>query len=117
MKPHDGLDHDSPSQERRRSLVFGGNAHCRYVGQVPGGGFKQAHARNRLPDGHKQAPLALAVTKRSYQALCAVLKVTSRQGAGFPGGQRQGHRPRVVPLVVNAFNAHVLGVRPGVHKA
>ena len=111
VKPHGGLDHDSPSQGRPRSLVFGGDAHRGYVGQVPGGRFKKAHARNRLLSGHKQAPLAHAIAKHSGQALCAVLKVERRQSAGLAGGQRSpaclwGDKPDgALPIHGNGFQA------------
>ena len=93
------------------------NARCRNVGYGANGRFQQAHAHDRWPSGHEQAPFAGAVAKRSGQALRTLLQVKRRHGAGFAGGQRQGHRPGASALVVNAGDAHALGVRPGVHKA
>ena len=68
---------------------------------------------NVVSGGDEQPPLARAGTKR--QAVRPAPKVDRRQGAARAG--RQGHRPGGVPLVVHALDAHLLVVRPRVHKA
>lgn len=61
-------------QADARLLAFGGGAADRgNVGQVAAGGFKQAHADNRIPDSYEKTPLARAVAKPPRQPLGAVL--------------------------------------------